>query len=136
MKRTRLERRTPLARKPMRRRTGDARNSYARRERDFEYMAFVKTMPCALSGESGHRCDGASEADHAGDVGVRGLGAKADDRTCIALCPGGHRERTERRGYFAGMDTLAMRAWTEAQIARHQAAYAEHRALHAEAGVF
>ena len=96
------------ARKPRTR----SRSSYARRERAFPYMGWVKTLPCLLTYAGG--CQGVIEADHAGD---RGVGRKAPDRTCIPLCTRHHWERTNMKGYFASFDAPRMREWRHMAIA-------------------
>jgi len=100
--------------KPPKRKT-----KYARRERDFEYMRWVKTLPCLLVGE-GH-CSSVVEADHAGlDAG---LNQKAPDRTCIPLCSRHHLDRHAATGYFRGREKAWKRDWREAAIAKTQKLY-------------
>ncbi len=86
-------------------------------------MKWVRAQPCLLRGDVQHRCEGAVEADHAGDIGVRALGRKAPDRTCIPLCQLAHAERQRWRGYFDGWDVPKMRAWTEENSAALVARY-------------
>lgn len=74
MKRTALKRKTPL-----KKRRGTARRSA--RVRNPAYMAFVRSLPCALL--TTHQCAGPIHAHHAG---MRGFGQKASDDTCIPLC--------------------------------------------------
>lgn len=116
-----LKRRTPLKRSRMRRNT--RRSSYSRRERDREYMKWVKCQPCAIAEEPEHRCDGPVEADHAGEIGTRALGRKAPDDTCIPLCTKAHMERQRWRGFFSGWGVIRVREWTEAVIARLRKQY-------------
>lgn len=116
VKRTALKRKTPLRRKTWMKRSS-RRNSYARRPRDVAFMLWVKTQRCLLAGQPGHVCEGVVEADHAGDIGVRALGRKADDRTCLPLCQLAHAERQRWRGFFEGWDVPRMRSWTEAASA-------------------
>lgn len=100
--------------------------AYARRERDVEYMRAVKGLPCALHGVDGAgQCSGPVEADHAGD---RGLGQKADDRTCVPLCARHHRDRTDVHGFFATLTRDERRAWCRHAIARTTHAIACKRA--------
>lgn len=113
-----LRRRKPLRRSPMRR--GARRSSYALRPRDADYMLAVKLLPCAVSVDPPDparvtRCSGVVEADHAGE---RGLGRKADDRTCIPMCTGHHRERTDHAGSFRGLSRGQARTWRERAIDR------------------
>ena len=95
MKRSPLQRRTPLKRSPIgarsrRDRTEPrARSAYRDRERFPDYMLWVKTRPCLMRGVWGS-CSGAVEADHAGP---RGLSHKAHDSTCIPLCTKHHMSR-------------------------------------------
>ena len=116
-------------------------------ERNFDYMGWVKTQACCLSPDGltaaglGDRpgrpdwsnaiaaagpCSGQVEADHAGLD--RGLSQKAPDDTCIPLCSGHHRDRTEERGFFGGLDRDAKRSWRLAAILRHQMRYSRWRA--------
>lgn len=101
----------------MRRRPGSTK--YSRRDRDFDFMAFVKQGPCIAAGMS--PCEGEIEADHAGR---RGLGMKASDDTCIGLCTLHHRQRTDFSGPFRSWDQAQMRAWLEAAIAETRQRYA------------
>lgn len=50
--------------------------------RNFPYMRWIKTLPCAACGRMG------SEAAH---TGPRGLGQKSSDESCIPLCADHHR---------------------------------------------
>lgn len=104
-------RRIPLRRKTWLRGRSQT-SSYRRRPRAFAFMSFVKTLPCAAF-ELG-TCWGRIEADHAGR---RGIGQKADDRTCIPLCTKHHRERTGFCGDFKGWTQEQMRAWLIERIA-------------------
>ena len=126
-----LRRKKPLRRKTWLRSRGNT--SYRRRVRDIAYMKRVKKLPCAVRwfsrqlfnqivwngfGQQGATCcEGRVEADHAG---VRGLGQKADDRTCIPMCTRHHRERTDQRGSFGGWTAQMMREWCEVAIAATQ----------------
>lgn len=72
-----------MKRSPLRRRRPTPRR--ASRVRDVDFMAWVKTLPCAareVGLDSAYLCVGEVEADHAGR---RGLGQKADDTTTIPL---------------------------------------------------
>ncbi len=104
--------------------------AHGERERDFAFMGWVKTQPCRLRElqDAAGACSGSgwSEADHAG---ARAGFRRADDDTCIPLCNRHHRDRTTRRGYFAGRDWDWMRGWCDAAIAETRAAYASWEAL-------
>ena len=117
LKRTALKRSAPL------RRTGPVRarstSRYRRRERDFDYMGWVKTQPCAARHLG--PCSGGIEADHAGR---RGLGQKAGDDTCVAMCATHHRARTDHAGVFKHWKREEMRLWLDAQVEQHRARYA------------
>lgn len=124
MKRTPLARKTPLRRTQMRRRPRSTK--YSRRERDMDYMGFIKKHPCCLrhygasiecaTGILATSCSGPVEADH---MGRRGVGQKASDMTCAPLCRKHHRERTGMSGSFRGCSREAMRAWCDAMIERY-----------------
>lgn len=124
MKRTPLKRKTPLRRKRPRA-TVKPRSKYKRRERDVTYMMWVKRQPCAA-----HRlvpdlceacaCYGEVQADHAGR---RGMGQKADDRTCIPLCRRHHDCRSSFSGPFKGWTQDQMRAWIADTVRDTRAAY-------------
>lgn len=88
-------RRTWLKRSPLRR--GQRRSAYATRPRDLAYLAWVRTLPCRLAALGD--CRGPVEADHAGR---RGLGQRAPDETCIALCARHHADRHDVRGWWRG----------------------------------
>lgn len=139
MRRTPLKRSTPLRassglnRAVRLRARGDTK--YRRRERDFDFMGFVKRQPCIVRslppflfvGDAARAgkykatpCSGCVEADHAG---ARGIGQKADDRTCIPLCSSHHNARTNHKGEFFHMTRDELRAWRAAAIQRTQAAW-------------
>jgi hypothetical protein len=141
MKRSAPLRRTKALRgnKPLRRlqrlRARSITNSYRRRTRDFNFMGFVKTRPCIVrelapflflsTPEQASRfkatpCSGVVEADHAG---ARGIGQKADDRTCIPLCSSHHSQRTNHTGVFWLMTQHELRAWRARAIELTQAAW-------------
>lgn len=113
--------RSPIKRTAMKR--GTRRSSYARRERDMAFMGWVKLQPCLLADEGG--CEGVVEADHAGE---RGLGRKAPDDTCIPLCTGHHRHRTDYSGPFRGWTGVQMRAWLNDAIERTRARFERRHA--------
>lgn len=119
MKRSPLLRRTPLrarvnaARKAARTRK---RSRYARRERNVDFMLWVKTLPCVARALG--PCSGVVEADHAGS---RGLGQKCPDEETIPICTGHHRERTDFSGAFKTWDQNAMRGFLELAIEHTQA---------------
>jgi len=133
MKRTALKRRTPLKRKT-RLRQKSLKNSYRRRERDFEFMQKVRKLGCIVRywadlaplgmKELNARsfafepemslaittCYGRVQADHGGE---RAKGKKAHDRTCVPMCRKHHGERTDYRGTFKNWNAIAMRAWCD-----------------------
>ena len=119
-----LQRKTPL------RRRGIHRSRYARRERDTEFMLDVKRLACCVRAHppdplrGATPCYGHVEADHAGS---RGLGQKADDRTCIALCARHHNERTDHTGSFKHLTRDQVREWKLDRIAETQAEVAALR---------
>lgn len=118
LRRTPLRRGAPIKRgAPMKRSRIAARpkkpSSYRRRPRDLEYMAWVRRQPCivrSLPPDPARLtpCSGRVEADH---LGQRGLGQKADDRTCAPMCSQHHRERTDHSGAFRDLTQLEQRAW-------------------------
>lgn len=132
-----MKRWAPLrSRKPLRRRTplrARGKTRYRLRERDMNYMGWVRRQPCIVRElpPSGFLtvpelnphttpCYGRVEADHAGD---RAFGQKADDATCIPMCRGHHRERTDHAGTFSPLTRDELRAWRIAAIERTQAAW-------------
>ncbi len=122
MKRSNTLRRTAIKRTRMR--PGNRKSKYSRRVRDVQFMMFVKSLPCLLAGnpEAGP-CSGVTEADHAG---LRGMGQKAPDNTCVSLCSRHHRDRHGCMGFFRGRERLWKREWRANAIAFTQARYAEH----------
>jgi len=98
------------------------KTKYARRERDLEFMRFVKTLPCLLAGvEGAGPCAGPTEADHAGlDAG---LNQKAPDSTCIPLCSQHHFDRHACMRFFRGVPKQEKREWRLAAIEKTQAEY-------------
>ncbi len=121
MKRTPLARKTPLRRRTRLRPVG--KTKYRRRARQWDFMAFVLEQTCTLQGVDGAGvCWGRVQADHAG---TRGLGVKAPDDTCIALCTKHHGNRTDYRGYFKDWKADQMRTWCDLQIYLTQSLYAK-----------
>lgn len=131
MKRSPMKRSSRLKRSGMKRtgtkskkrKSPKRKTKYAQRERDFDYMEFVKTLPCRLAGlEGAGPCSGVTEADHAGlDAG---LTQKAPDDTCIPMCTGHHRDRHACTGFFRGREKGWKRNWRLCAIAETQAEYA------------
>ena len=113
--------RTPLKRTAMRRGPSKRPGKYARRVRDFDFMLWVKTQQCLLAGnyEAGP-CSGVVEADHAG---LRGIGQKAPDDTCIPLCSGHHLDRHACTGFFRGREKAWKRDWRAEAITKTQAEF-------------
>lgn len=114
----------------MRRRKGST--SYSRRERDFDFMGFVKQQPCVVHvlpppfytsspRAKATPCSGEVEADH---QGAHGLGQKAADDTCVPLCMQHHRERTDHSGTFRSFTRDEARSWRALAIAHTQANWA------------
>lgn len=119
-----LSRYTPLRRKtPLRSRSRTKK--YALRERDQDYLAFIRWCKCCLAGNSEYECRGRVEADHAGE---KAGWQKADDATCIPLCHRHHRHRTgdiNGTGHFKGWSRDRKDAWRREQIKFHRNLY-EH----------
>lgn len=99
-----LQRRAPLRRLQSLR--TKRKTKYRQRQRDTDYMAWVRRQPCSAKGMG--TCSGRVEADH---TGKRGVGQKADDRTCIPLCHKHHVQRTSFSGPFRSWNQEAMRVW-------------------------
>lgn len=127
--RSTLKRSTPMARRT-RLNPRSKTNSYRRRERDLEFMRWVRHQPCILRvicpflsmpvGFATTPCSGPVEADH---MGERGIGQKADDRTCVPMCRNHHRERTDHMRTFRPLTRDELRAWRAAAIEHTQAAW-------------
>lgn len=133
MKRSPLKRKSPMKR--TRSRPGKSKTKYARRERDWAYMAFVRGEPCALSGGApvacdlwvaGHSPDGCRGQIEAHHAGVHGVGQKADDNTCVSLCQYHHRCLTDRTKAFSGWPRGAIKTWELAAVAHYSARYSEN----------
>lgn len=119
MKRPPLKRSAPLRRKTWMKQRGDTK--YRSRPRFIDYMKWIKRRPCCARILAETTCYGPVEADHAGK---RGVGQKADDRTCIPLCRKHHQERNDFHGAFKTWNHDQMRQWLDANIERHQTMYA------------
>jgi hypothetical protein len=144
MRRTPIVRRSPLRRTPLRHRAKST--SYSRRARDLDRMAWVKQQVCAIAimelvqrrdlggagatemidAWRGGTFDGCRRAIEAHHAGAHGLGNKAPDDTCIALCDHHHDALTDRTGCFAGWPRGTVKAWELAAVAFYQGAYAGH----------
>lgn len=112
---------------------------YSRRARDWDRMDWIKRQPCALARPFDRMpaewIGGLSPcpAFFAGDVeahhaGVRGLGQKAGDDTCIPLCSFHHGALTDRRVPFRGWPRGAVKTWELAMVAEYRRRYDEHLA--------
>lgn len=124
-----------MKREPMRRKPRST--SYSRRERDTDYMLWIKQRTCSVGqgaepvafdlwrGGTIDECQRGIEAHHAG---VHGLGNKAADDTCIPLCDHHHDALTDRSGCFAGWPRGAVKQWELAVVTHYQARYASARA--------
>ncbi len=135
MKRSSLRRKTPLARKPMRR--GKRRTKYARRERDRPRIQWTWQQNCAVAdwgygrvaswhGPPAGRCSGRVEAHHAG---VHGYGNKAPDDTVIPMCTLHHGQITGEpggRGCFDAWPRGTVKEWELVMIEHYRARYAAH----------
>jgi hypothetical protein len=102
--------------------------AYARRDRNFDFMGWVKHQRCAVAEELGSDayCSGGfAEADHAGR---HGLGQKCADDETIPMCNRHHRERTDRVGYFKGWPLERVRAWLDGWITKIRDRYARLQA--------
>lgn len=126
-----------MKRSPMRR--SGRKSKYKRRERDVDFMLWVNRQPCAVptffgtdfsSGPS-RLCYGRVQADHAGR---RGIGQKADDKTCIPLCEKHHAARNDFTGMFKTWDQAMMRTWLARQVEATQAEFRKCGALGTEDG--
>lgn len=129
MKRTPLKRgRKPLVRRT-RLRARSKTKKYARRERGWDFMAYILKQPCAVRHGNVvviHPCEGRVQADHAG---TRGLGVKSADDTCIPLCRKHHGERTDYKGFFKNWKGPQMREWCDRMIHYYQGLYTSLVAL-------
>lgn len=117
MKRSPLKRKTPLKK----RRSKPRRSS---RVRDSAYLAFVRTLPCAV-GAQGHDydCAGPIQASH---IGYRGYGQKCPDSEACAMCMRHHLYGWHdcKLPPFEGMPLSVRRAWAAQVIAQTQHLYA------------
>lgn len=107
--------------KPLRSRSTTSK--HANRERDWVYIAFVRSRPCIarLLVTTGVECDGPIQADHVG-----GRYGEGSDRRCAPMCRKHHEDRTGRvggKGLFAGWSLERRRDWGRRAIADTLAAY-------------
>lgn len=145
MKRTPLRRKSAIKRgTPKRTDTAKKTTKHARRERDWDRMAWCATLPCALTGwtpaamafwvsilwkgRSIGPCDGRTEVHHAGP---RAGWRRAADDAVIPLCSKHHRQRTDLAGPFSGWERGTLMEWETAVIEQYRA---EWRAIQAASG--
>lgn len=88
-------------------------NRYNTRERDYDYMAFVRELPCCRC----HSLTRKAEAHHSGD---RAYGRIAPDRTVIPLCRSCHQGISKLNEF---PDKAARREWVDEMIAQTQSQY-------------
>jgi len=89
---------------------------------DPAYMAFVRTLPCAVKAGCSADCEGPIHAHHAV---TRARGGKDD--TCIPLCNRHHMQWHDANGVFAGMTRFERFAWSVAAIEATQRTYRESK---------
>lgn len=112
-----LKRSAPLRRgKPPKAKRATPRRS--ERVRDPEFLAWVRTQPCALRDftDAAGPCRGRVEANH---LGKRPYGRKADDTTAAPFCQAHHQDWTDGRGFFDArrVSAEARRAYADQVIA-------------------
>ena len=111
-------------------RRGKHKTKYARRDRDWQYMEWIKRQRCCVpeSFPDATPCSGGPldfvEADHSVNAGLSNKGA---DRATIPLCNGHHRERTDHVGTFANVPLDIEREWRAQMVSEHNARYAAER---------
>lgn len=88
-------------------------SKYSERERHFDFMGWVKTLPCAvpagpwplaLTGP----CEGVTEADH---VAPKGTGMKGTDLAACNLCVRHHRSPGIEHLLYGKVPKGSVRAW-------------------------
>lgn len=129
-------RRTPLRRRRWMQR-GRRTTTYARRERDVDYMLRVKRLACSARVDPPNPdkitpCRGRVEADH---MGERGIGQKCDDRETAPMCQAHHDQRSTHSGAFAALTRGDVRVWRARQVERTQREVDEMLAEHAREAV-
>ena len=90
-----------------------------KRVRDAEYMAFVRTLPCAARLLGRSACMGLVEADHM--LRNHGGNRRGDDTACAPLCHLHHSQRHAWSGPFADWTREQMRDWCARVIAETHA---------------
>lgn len=95
-------------------------------ERDPGYVDWIRSRACVLS--IGWECEGPIHAHHAG---VRGLGQKAVDSTCIPLCARHHLQGWHDGAVepFRNWRPGQRRSWADFVISTLRAAYAAETAV-------
>lgn len=112
-------------RKPMRQRRAKPRRGGGVKDEPFK--AFVRSLPCAGIHTQQYPCDGGPrDPDHADDRG-RGLGQKADDKTCIPMTRRCHTWREDFGGPYRMLDKESMREWCLDRIRETQMAWVIYR---------
>lgn len=101
------------ARKPLTRKTrlkARGKTKHARRERDFEYMAWVSTRPCLarFQDATGSRCQGRIHVHH-----MFGRYGADSDRKTVPLCEACHRAWHNHSGVFEGWSKERRRVYAE-----------------------
>lgn len=115
-----LQRRTPLARSPMKRRT--SRRVARKSDGDKAYTAWIHTQPCCMEDVGGHVCrTGRIEQSHLRNM--TGLGLKAPDIQSVPMCSTLHRAWEAHSVWFSGWTKEQRLAWMLERIAVTQAAY-------------
>lgn len=116
MKRSKLERRTPLKRTRMRRKAPRRLSSPSA---DPGYLEAVRALPCRMSSLL---CEGRVHAHHAVHRSQGGIDADA-----VPLCATHHREWHEANGAFFGWNRELRRYWAGEAITWTRAAVAAGR---------
>lgn len=109
----------------------DPEDELARRQRELDFVAWVRRQRCVLAGVRGAgECSGPGvDPDHMGTVAHhdRGTSQLPSDLTCVPMCRRHHEDRHANTGYFAGMLKRDRLLWQLRAIARTQLAYVRWR---------
>lgn len=96
-----------------------------------EYIAFVRTLPCAARKIRGWHCQGQLDPHHAGERASGHDARRAHDDTAIALCRFHHEALHSLKRPFLDWTREEREAWVAMMIAATRYAWAKAKAREA-----
>ena len=129
MKRSPIQRKTPLAGSKMRRKP-----TKPRKGADPAYVTWLHGQECIALKLGGFHagCTGRIEQSHARDI--TGMGRKEPDRNSVPMCTGLHRAWEQHSGYFTGWSKAERREFMATLVMAYNANFDAETRANVQAG--